>query len=614
MAVAAASVINLAHWLYGAQRTEMAMGLTLVSGLLVVAVMATREFRQDLIKVRGLIWPVAFFALSVLAVLWSLTPWVPGGPHPAWAYVGERGFASIDPSGTVVELIKLIGIGCLFLIGVALGASDKRAHLALSLTVYAGAAFSAWMFLAYAGGDPTAQYSRRLAGHFLSANTPATLVGMLGVLGLGLAMRRARQAHPSRRIAAVAPAASATLIFMICLICTASRAGMAATAVGAALVLVGEGLRGGGKTRPVTLLLVGLASAAALVAFAGDQLIARLFSVSADADVRGTLNSVHWKAFLASPINGYGLGSFNAINRIYLDAQNFPVLWNVNSTHNVYIQWLEEGGLAAALPMFGAIASVIGLTIFHGLRRERMRGWIVAVLGCSAIILLHGWTDFALQAPSVAGLWALLLGIGFSASQSSRRQPTGRKAHPWLPVAGATAGLSGMVGAVLVLSALGTGAASIGGLTFLRLAVGFDRHADRLLAGGSSAGVLDAARSASQEALKLAPYDTAAWLRLVYIDQVRSGRLERDAVKMFETTYDLVPIDPYVARWRIRFGLEHWGELNPESRAYVQREAEFLLEDPAHQRYVTGDLKSIASPTGRMVAAFWLNPIGRPKR
>ncbi|WP_369062133.1 O-antigen ligase family protein [Caulobacter sp. 73W] len=613
LAIVSALVINFGHWLYGAHRAEAAMAFTLASAAMVLAVLLTPALRQDLMKGRRLAWPITLFGLTVLAVLWSLTPWVPGGPHPAWSYVGERGFASIDPSSTVVELVKLLGLSGLFIVGVSLGASDKRAQMALSVTVYSGAAFSAWMFLAYVTGDPATHYGRRLAGHFLSANTPATLVGMLAVLALSLALRRARQAPPRERIAAVAPASAATLVLLITLICTASRAGMAATAVGMMIVLAGEGARSGGKWKAATIGLVGIAALASLVAFAGDQLIVRFFNASKDLDVRGLLVGVHWKAFLASPINGYGLGSFNAVNRIYLDPENFAVLWNVNATHNVYVQWLEEGGLAAALPMFATIAWVLAILGFVGLRRERMRGWIFALLACSAVVLLHGWTDFALQVPSVAGLWAFLLGIGFSLAQGSRR---GAQSGP-KPAAVVASGLGAAVasiGAVLVLVALPSGDAKVGGVSVLKLAIGYDRAAERELANGTTKTHLDNAQRASMEAQKLFPFDTSAWLRLVYIDHLRLGRMKSGAASLFERSYDLVAYDPYVARWRIRFGLENWTELTPDSRESVAAEAKLLLEDQGFRRYVTDDLKAIRSPSGRMVASFWLNQVGGAQR
>jgi len=81
----------------------------------------------------------------------------------------------------------------------------------------------------------------------------------------------------------------------------------------------------------------------------------------------------------------------------------------------------EEAGLAGALPMFGCIALIIGITLFRGMRRSRMTHVLFALVAADLVFLIHGFTDFALQTPSMAMMWSYLLGLQFALSQGSRR-------------------------------------------------------------------------------------------------------------------------------------------------------------------------------------------------
>jgi O-antigen ligase len=130
--------------------------------------------------------------------------------------------------------------------------------------------------------------------------------------------------------------------------------------------------------------------------------------------------AMHWRAFLAAPIGGYGLGTFDTIHRILMDTSNFSSMWTVRATHNVVIQWLEEAGLMGALPMFGTIAAIMIITLWRGLRRTRMTFVLFALVAANLAVLVHGMTDFALQTPSFALMWSYLLGLQFAMSQGSR--------------------------------------------------------------------------------------------------------------------------------------------------------------------------------------------------
>jgi O-antigen ligase len=147
-----------------------------------------------------------------------------------------------------------------------------------------------------------------------------------------------------------------------------------------------------------------------------------------DASDRLTAYEVHTEAFLAAPWRGYGLGTFSALNDVLQTAENHHDLDELHALHNVYLQWLEETGVAGASFMFASIACILA-HIWGGLsQRARMLTWLRAMLMASLLVLAHGLVDYALQVPSIAWQWALLLGVG--AGIAAPRSREARRALP----------------------------------------------------------------------------------------------------------------------------------------------------------------------------------------
>lgn len=424
IALAGVALIYFAHWIYGAQGNQWALLLTLAAAILLGATLCASRVRADLMRLNGLAVPAVLFALVILVALWSLTPWVPGGPHPVWAFVGlGPGASTIDLSSTAIQIIRLLGLACLFAIGLATGARDDRARYAIRLTLAAGAVFGLWAFFGAVTGAVYQSQGRRLEAHFLSPNTAGTLFGILLVLGIAELAAVLRSREGRRDQLGVAAPGLAILIFATCLLDTASRGATLSTL--GALGVFGALQLWMGRLKPsrgVLAALGGLAAFALVVAVVGDNLLDRAFHGSESAAGRLDIWRPHWDAFLDSPLFGYGLGSFDTVNKMITDDSNIVALWNIHGAHNVYLHWLEEAGLIGAAPMFACIGALMLLTL-RGLRqRSRMIGLISALLAVDALVLLHGITDIGLQVPSLVGFWAWLLGLQVSLSQSSTRR------------------------------------------------------------------------------------------------------------------------------------------------------------------------------------------------
>jgi hypothetical protein len=179
-----------------------------------------------------------------------------------------------------------------------------------------------------------------------------------------------------------------------------------------------------------------------------------------------------------------------------------------------------------------------------------------------------------------------------------------------------------LIGATVTL-ALAVVALSIAGLVALNtgfgvgappfgfgLEQGYDEAARGLMTGRPSRGRLARAQELARRAVAIAPYASAARLRLVYADTLANGRLTAQGAAAFARSYDLAPIDPDVAAWRIRFGLEHWESLSADARASVEAEARAFMPIRAPAIDVPAILSSIHDPSGRLAAAYWMRNWG----
>lgn len=421
IALAAPVLIFASQFAYGAMTAFAGLSLALLGAILVLASVADRSLYSDVSRLRPPVLAGGAFLAVIAVVAWSLTPYVPGGPHPVWAYTNTGpGAGTADKSITAVELIKLGGLACFFLVGAMAGAQDQRAELTVRTTLVCGALVALWSFGAQVTGANG--HEVRLQGPFASANGIATVLGVLFIVALAVTVREGRPGDAIRSTTRKLPLAAAALIFIVCLMMTASRGGAVATAAGlvvfATLYLFGrrDPLQRNGWVIVASVVLLAI-----VVWLTGDRLFGRMEGLTVGDQARETMFAVHWRVFEASPWIGNGLGTFDIVNRTLLDKANFDHLWNTRAVHNVYLSWLELGGLLAAVPMFLCVGLIIAQTVRGGVRRSRMTTVLFALIGADVVILVHGVTDFALEIYAIAVLWSFLLGLQYALAQGSRR-------------------------------------------------------------------------------------------------------------------------------------------------------------------------------------------------
>ncbi|GGL18926.1 hypothetical protein GCM10010983_15240 [Caulobacter rhizosphaerae] len=410
--------LYLTHLAAGANQTAMAQGFSLALALALCVVLTRPRVRDELAEL-GFVWPVLGLFATVLAVA-LLTLYLPASPAsaPVWRLADLPGVLSINRSATWLEIVKLCGLACIFGVGCVHGARGERARTTIEWITLLGGVYAALSIAFFLAG---LQVRGRLSGGFLSANSGATVFGVLAVISTAFLIRQLRRTarlDQGDRLRKLATPAGSLLFIAICLVLTASRMGMAATGA-SILIFLAWDLASQRKVRitvrPRDILLA--AAALVIVGGASIPMWTRVDELNSDATIRGLIFSTHWRAFLVSPIFGHGLGSFNDVNGQALTTENYSVLWSIRAAHNVYIQWLEEAGVAGSLPMFALVAAITLISALHVPKMRSGKTLARGLVASSAVILLHGITDYALEVPSIAASWAFLLGLQFAFTQ-----------------------------------------------------------------------------------------------------------------------------------------------------------------------------------------------------
>ena len=563
--------------------------------------------RRDLVRLRGWRNLALLFVALLVAVLWPLTPWGPGGAHPAWSYLpGKAGSLTVDRSALALNVVQILGLACLLVTGRIVGGSEARARWLLRAAVFAVALYALAGFLDHV----TMRRSSRLAATLLSPNSAATVFGGGLLLAMAFTTYRLRRGSGLEALKRGDPqlvlGVGAGAILLIVLLLTASRAGLMATLIGAALFLVWEGLSQRHRLRASVIL-----GAAAMVLLAAglalrstDTVTERFNLAERDAGVRATIFAPHWEAFRAAPWSGYGLGSFPTVNQLVVTGETLPVLHDVRAAHNLYLQWLEEGGIVGSLAM---------AALFLGLAWPILRGgfgggtagiWCRATICGVVVFLIHGVTDFALQVPAIQALAVVVLGVVGGMVSDRRIAGPNVRAPEW-PVGVAAAGAV-TVGVIALLSGVPLIAAKLGGDLSDWPTAPADALAWTVEAGLDKPGVsAEQARRLerlSARELALRPASGAAWLRRAGVEALL-GR-DQAANQAFERSFAVAPLQASLFARRTSLAYERWDRLSAAAREQTiyHMKVEWGRRHPIRQLVAMAN--SLHNPAGRVGMAL----------
>jgi O-antigen ligase len=439
------SVMITSQLMIGGGDNLTALGITLIYGSTCAVLAATRWATPHAYRLGALAVPGACFVLVILTALASMGSIQLDPAHSVWRLIGRANSASIDHSTTLIEILKLMGLGCIFLAGFVTGGSYTRVRAVLKALSGFASVFGLIAIFTFVGAPTTIMgfgakllFQDRLTASFLSANTAGTFFGTCLLLALGemlVAFRRARIRRASGAwveygITGSVPPAIAILIAMTALLLSQSRTAMVATGAMVVLLILAEGLirRWRLRTLIATLAPILLLGSLAATFIGGGAVLQRLSLLQGDTVVRAHIYQAHASTMRLYPWTGFGLGTFDEVNRSLLLTRqaDYGDLWVVRAMHNVYMQWIEGAGWLGALPMFAVVTFLLLRIGFSAVRYRDRSTQLLTILAISGLILLHGLTDFALENPSVAGWWAMLLGIGLAISNRGDGARPGR--------------------------------------------------------------------------------------------------------------------------------------------------------------------------------------------
>ena len=119
---------------------------------------------------------------------------------------------------------------------------------------------------------------------------------------------------------------------------------------------------------------------------------------------------------------------------------------------------------------------------------------------------------------------------------------------------------------------------------------------------GLSASLQD---QAARDTLAARPVDASAWLRLAYADALRNRLLTPQGVYAFKTSYTMAAYAGINAAWRVAFALNHWDELDPDTKRQVVAELKALRLDAPRLDAARVRIGRVTNPVGRYYAFLY---------
>ncbi|MBI4459252.1 MAG: O-antigen ligase family protein, partial [Acidobacteria bacterium] len=412
-------------------RQVIFLGLMLCAGYAVLAFGGT----QPVLFAPAQIGVFLLFA----AVLWGrhslmLLPWK--GPALLLAYAGLQSLSIGADSFLVHEhLLRLVAYLCFFFLAVQLGQSRRfRYRVALAL-IGLGLLETVLGMVQYLGGwqqiftYKKIFYTEQATGTYINPNHFAGLLEMILPLSLGLALNKLDLGEAPKKAEAdggVAPAFFfffLSVVFFLGLFFSRSRMGIFSAL--AAVVMMGILWMSVSLNRLLAALVLAtfLVGAGVMGVWVGVEPVVERYAAAENAYL---LRSAIWTDTAAlireRPLWGTGLGTFGIV---YPQVQTTALNFVVDHAHNDYLEIATELGIPGAILLFGLILVVLGRTVaaFYNAPRHQDRFLLLGCCGSILALLFHSFTDFNLQIPANAAIFAMILGLSYGVSCNNDSPP-----------------------------------------------------------------------------------------------------------------------------------------------------------------------------------------------
>ncbi len=366
--------------------------------------------------------------------------------HPLWALVPEAPAAiSADPGQGRHAVMRLLVYAMIFLVILWASVDGRRAARLLKAIAIFSTLLAAYGLFAFDTGENVllgdASARGLVTATFVNRNHYATYAVFGALANLAAYLHVSRWQADSTRGRLEGFFSGAWIYALGLVLCigavslTQSRAGGVAGLVGlATFLLAWRRGRGGWWETVMALLLLAVLVFVAFTSATG--LTARLLATGGE-DARFTVYPAIVAAIAERPLLGHGLGAFEDAFRPYVPAEVSALEWTF--AHNTYLELAFGLGLVGAGAFLASLGLIV-LRIHRGARTRRNdRVYACLGLGCAAAAGFHAVFDFSLQMPSVAALFAVILGLAYAQSFSSaeigavregRRRKGAREAGP----------------------------------------------------------------------------------------------------------------------------------------------------------------------------------------
>lgn len=361
--------------------------------------------------------PITVFLIAAAFIFWLSVGWF--GP---WSQARP-------------EVQALASAGAIALTGYVIGWRARpltTAWISLIITLLCFSALAFYFHFAAVSEPSSARnavFDSRLSGEFGSPNTAATLFAISIILAVSHVFVRVQDTQMNRlttsnKIHWLTQKEMFSFLLVLtaltCLILTRSRAGILIGFLLGVLLIAIElqrSVRHGRfkllKRRAVSIGLIIVALALIIIAIFGGLNPQHITELGTDIQGRFGLFNIYWELWLAEPLLGHGLGSFNRLNDEFTNLENASGMVRNGAAHNIILQWLLQQGVVGLSVLAGIlITCFVPIIRALNVRASVPRHFLRATLVISGIVFFHGMGDYAMEIPSVMWTYAFILGLG----------------------------------------------------------------------------------------------------------------------------------------------------------------------------------------------------------
>jgi len=411
-----------------------------VTGLFVLQLLLDSVNRMPM-QTKGLWFPALLF---LGAIAWGFVQTLPGLPtgyiHPVWSgLTGAVGRISADPAQGHQVLMRYLCYAMIFWIAFKSALLPVRAGMMLKTIAIFSTALAAYgIYTLAVGYNPVlgeGEETKVVKATFVNRNSYATyaIFGVIANIAAYLHIVSGTRSSDDRWQNVLRDMlerffdgawiyALGALLCIGALTLTQSRAGGLAGLIGLLVFLTSW--RGRGRRWNPLLLLVMLAVIGFVVFTSATGMTNRILATGPE-NGRFIIYPEVVKAIMDRPLLGHGLGSFHDVFRQYVPAEAAVGEWV--RAHNSYLENAFELGLPATSAFYLALLIMAWRIRSATVKRARNRAFSCFALGCIAAAAAHSVFDFSLQMPAIAGLFAIILAMGWAQSFSIRPD---RKSRP----------------------------------------------------------------------------------------------------------------------------------------------------------------------------------------